>query len=158
MATFVEKIGARWEVVYPVLSGIVGAVIGWRYAPGWLHSMHTNQWVIENIFVAIFTLGTVAAGFGLAIYTFLLTTESGFIGRAKRSIYYRHLLTHVLVATVLSAILALVSVPGMVIKDAPHPQTLHALYVAIWSGMIAWTGAALVRAGNLFAIFAREHH
>src|SRR5256885_1346501 len=106
MATLVDKIGARLEVFYPGLLGAVGAVVGYAYAPAWLNSLHAKQGVIENIFVAVFILGTVTAGFGLAIYTFLLTTESGFIGRAKRSIYYRYLLTYVLGATVLSAILA----------------------------------------------------
>jgi hypothetical protein len=50
----------------------------------------------RKLFVAVFTLGTVTAGFGFAIYTFLLTTDSGFIGIAKRSIYYRHMLIYVL--------------------------------------------------------------
>jgi hypothetical protein len=108
--------------------------------------------------VAVFTLATVTAGFGLKIYTFLLTTESGFIGRAKRSIYYRHLLTYVLIATVLSAITALISVPGMVIKEAPPPQSVDAVYVGGWSGLSIWTAAALFSAGQLFSIFAREHH
>jgi hypothetical protein len=158
MATLVDKIGARWEALYPVLCGAAGVIIGYVYGPIWLHSIHSKQWVLENIFVAVFTLGTVTAGFGLAIYTFLLTTESGFIGRAKRSIYYRHLLTYVLVATVLSAVLAIVSIPGMVVKDAPHVHSLHALYVAVWSGVLLWAGAALFRAGHLFSIFAKEHH
>lgn len=79
---------------------------------------------------------------GLAIYTFFLTTESGFIGKAKRSIYYRQLLTYVLIATVLSAITALISVPGMVVKEAPEPHSIHAIYVGIWSGLSVWTAAA----------------
>jgi hypothetical protein len=126
--------------------------------PGALHYVHVKEWAVENIFVADFTLATVTAGFGLAIYTFLLTTESGFIGLAKRSIYYRHLLTYVLIATVLSAITALLSVPGMVVKEAPAPHSIHAVYVGVWSGLSVWTAAALFRAGHLFAIFAREHH
>jgi hypothetical protein len=158
MATITEKIGARWEVTYPILFAAAGVIVGYSYGPGWLEAIHTKQGVVENIFVAVFTLGTVTAGFGLAIYTFLLTTESGFIGRAKRSIYYRHLLTYVLMATVLSAVLAIVSIPGMVIKDAPHPHSLHAIYLAAWAGMLAWASAALFRAGHLFSIFAREHH
>jgi hypothetical protein len=105
-----------------------------------------------------FTLETVAAGFGLTIYTFLLTTESGFIGRAKNSIYYKHLLTYVLLATIANAVASVVSIPGMVIKEPPHPQSLHALYVSIWGGTGGWAAAALLRAGHLFSIFAKEHH
>jgi hypothetical protein len=120
--------------------------------------MERQHWVTENLFVAIFTLGTVTAGFGLAIYTFLLTTESGFIGRAKNSVYYRHLLTYVLVGAILSAALSIVSVPGMIVKSVPAVNSLHALYIAIWAGFLGWTAAALFRAGHLFTIFAREHH
>lgn len=158
MATLVDKIGARWEVFYPWICGAAGTIIGYVYGPAWLESIHTRQWVVENIFVAVFTLGTVFAGFGLAIYTFLLTTESGFIGRAKPSIYYKHLLTYVLVASLLSATLSIFSIPGMVVNDVPHPHSLHAAYIAAWAGMLMWTAAALIRACHLFSIFAREHH
>jgi hypothetical protein len=158
MATAVDRLGARWEHIYPGLLGVAGAVAGYLYGPAVLAHMDSRHWDIENLFVAVFTLGTVAAGFGFAIYTFLLTTESGFIGRAKNSIYYRALLTFVLVATILSAVLSIASIPGMIIKSVPAAYSLHALYIAIWTGILAWTGASLFRAGHLFAIFAREHH
>jgi hypothetical protein len=158
MNTLVDKIGVRWEGYYPVAFGFAAAVAGCAVGPRALHAMEAKQWAIENLFVAIFTLATVTAGFGLAIYTFLLTTESGFIGMAKRSIYYRHLLTYVLIATVLSAITAFASVPGMIVKEAPEPHSLHAFYVGVWAGLSFWTAAALFRAGHLFSIFAREHH
>jgi hypothetical protein len=158
MPTLVDKFSLRWEAYYPAVVGGGGAMLGYIYGPEVLHFMHTKDWAIENIFVAIFTLATVTAGFGLAIYTFLLTTESGFIGRAKRSVYYRHLLTYVLTATVFSAVAAVVSIPGMVVKDAPAAHSLHAIYVALWCGIDFWTISTLVRAGRLFAIFAREHH
>ncbi|MGX9431757.1 hypothetical protein [Bradyrhizobium sp. LeoA1S1] len=158
MNTLVDKIGVRWEEHYPSVFGIIGALVGFTLGPEALHYVHAKQWAMENIFVAVFTLATVTAGFGLAIYTFLLTTETGFIGRAKRSIYYRHLLTYVLIATVLSAVAALASVPGMVVKDAPEQYSFHAAYVGVWVGLSIWTAAALFRAGHLFSIFAREHH
>jgi hypothetical protein len=158
MTALTNKIGVHWENNYPVLSAIACALLGYFYGPDVLHFVHASQWALENIFVAVFTLGTVTAGFGLAIYTFLLTTETGFIGRVKRSIYYRHLLTYVLIATAMSGLLAFLSIPGMVIKDAPEPHTVHAIYVGIWFGICAWTFAALIRAGHLFSVFAREHH
>lgn len=156
MTTLVDKFGARWEANYPLVFATVAAVFGYVFGPAALHSMHSKQWVIENVFVATFTLATVTAGFGFAIYTFLLTTETGFIARAKRSIYYKRLLTFVLLATALSAILAFISVPGMVVKEAPHPHSAHAFYVGMWAGVVGWTSAALFRAGYLFSIFARE--
>lgn len=158
MTTLVDKIGVRWEAYYPSALGVISAILGYLFGPDALHFMHAKEWAIENIFVAVFTLGTVTAGFGLAIYTFLLTTESGFIGRMKKSIYYRHLLTYVLIATLLSAALALVSIPGMVIKSAPAHYSWHAVYVGFWAGLDIWTLGALVRAGRLFSVFARQHH
>jgi hypothetical protein len=158
MSTLVNRLGVQWERGYPLFSAAAGAAVGYMYGPGWLHHLHEKQWVIENIFVAVFTLATVTAGFGLAIYTFLLTTESGFIGRAKKSIYYRNLLTYVIVATAISAVLAVVSIPGMLIKESPDPHSAHALYVAVWTAVVCWNGAAIFRAGHLFSIFARQHH
>ena len=158
MTTIVDRISLQWERVYPLGACALGLVVGYVYTPGWLHHLHEKDWAIENIFVAVFTLATVTAGFGLAIYTFLLTTESGFIGRAKKSIYYRQMLTYVVIAAALSAALALISVPGMVIKEAPQSHSLHAVYIALWLAASCWTFAALYRAGYLFSIFARQHH
>jgi hypothetical protein len=158
MTTIVDRISLQWERAYPLAACGVGLIVGYLYVPGWLHFLHAKEWAIENIFVAIFTLATVLAGFGLAIYTFLLTTESGFIGRAKRSLYYRQMLTYVVIAAGLSAALAFASIPGMVVKEAPEPHTLYAIYVAVWSAMGCWAMAAVYRAGYLFSIFARQHH
>jgi hypothetical protein len=158
MATLLDRISLHWETRYPVLSALVCALLGYFYAPDALHYVHQKQWAIENIFVAVFTLSTVIAGFGFAVYTFLLTTESGFIGRVKNSIYYRHLLTYVLWATALSAALAVMSIPGTVVKDAPDHGSIHAIYVGLWLGVCAWTFSAFFRAARLFSVFAREHH
>ncbi len=158
LAQLTNRIAVRWESNYPMLFACGGALLAYFYSPHALYFVHDAQWAVENIFVAIFTLGTVTAGFGLAIYTFLLTTESGFIGRSKQSIYYRHLLTYVLTATALSAALAIFSIPGMVIKDAPVQHSLHAIYIGVWFGICVWTFAAFFRAGHLFSVFARQHH
>lgn len=158
MTTIVDRISLQWERVYPLVACAAGLVVGYLLVPSWLHHLHAKDWAIENIFVAVFTLATVLAGFGLAIYTFLLTTESGFIGRTKRSIYYRQMLTYVVIAAGLSTTLAFASVPGMVIKQAPEPHTLHAVYVAGWSALLCWAIAAVYRAGYVFSIFARQHH
>jgi hypothetical protein len=158
MTTIVDRIHYQWERLYPLAVCVVGLVVGYFFAPAWLHHLHEKDWAIENIFVAAFTIATVTAGFGLAIYTFLLTTESGFIGRTKQSIYYKQMLTYVVIAAALSAAMAAVSIPGMVIKQAPAPYSAHAAYVAFWMAMSSWTFAAVYRAGYVFSIFARQHH
>lgn len=158
MTTILDRIAVHWEANYPAAVGVACAVAGYLFLPKVIEVIHHKGWAIENIFVAVFTLGTVTAGFGLAIYTFLLTTESGFIGRVKHSIYYKRLLTYVLVATFASALLAVMSIPGMVIKDAPHPFSWHAAYMGVWAGLAGWALGTLMRAGYIFSIFAREHH
>lgn len=158
MITIVERIAFQWERLYPPAAGLAGLAVGYLVLPGWLHHFHAKGWAIENGFVAVFTLATVMAGFGLAIYTFLLTTESGFIGRAKRSIYYKQMLTYVVVTAGLNAALAIISIPGMIVKEAPEPHSLYAVYAAIWMATTCWTLAAAYRAGYLFSIFARQHH
>lgn len=158
MSALGDRFGVKWEAYYPLTFGIVGGLLAYVIGPHTMQAIESRQWEIENLFVAVFTLGTVTAGFGFAIYTFLLTTDSGFIGIAKRSIYYRHILTYVLRGTFLSTVTAVLSIPGMLVKCAPEVGSFHAFYVAVWSGVSIWTGAALFRAGHLFSIFAAEHH
>jgi hypothetical protein len=153
------RISRQWERIYPAtFFGLAGAVAGYLYGPQVLCVIHERQWSLENIFVAVFTLGTVAAGFGLTIYTFLLTTESCFIGMAKRSIHYKQMLTYVLCASSFSGLLSLVSIPGMVVKDAPEPYYVLSMYYALWGGLFIWTCSSLFRAAHIFSIFAREQH
>lgn len=158
MSAIAQKVVLHWELHYPAAIGAAFALIGFFFGPEALSNLYVRQWAVENIFAAVFTLSTVTAGFGLAIYTFLLTTESGFIGRVKNSIYYKSLLSYVIGTTALSGILALVSIPGTIIKDAPEPYSLYAAYIGVWLGLSVWTLLGFVRAGHLFSVFARAHH
>jgi hypothetical protein len=158
MPSIANRASLYLERGYPLVIGAVGATVGYLFGPGLLCGFNEKQWIVENIYVAVFTLGTVASGFGLTIYTFLLTTESGFIGRSKKSIYYRRLLIYLRKATLMSGTIAIVSIPGMVIKDVHYTYIFNNLYVSAWCGILTWTSALLFRVVHVFSILAKEHH
>jgi hypothetical protein len=159
MTTMTDWAWLQWERAYPTVLGVGAGAISLCYAPEILHTIHANNWSVENIYLAIFTIATVASGFTFTTYTFLLTTESGFIGRAKQSIYYRHMLTYVLRATILGGLLAAATVPLLVMKTVPASViSVDNLLVAVWWGLTIGTGAAFFRAAYLFGIFAHQHH
>lgn len=159
MTTVANWFWLQWERTYPTIFGMGGAVLCLFYAPKFFHLAKDSNWSVENIYLAVLTISTVASGFTFTTYTFLLTTESGFIGRAKNSIYYRQMLTYVLRATVLGALVAIATVPLFVMKTISADfWSRDNLIIAIWCGLTIGTATAFYRAAYLFAIFARQHH
>lgn len=159
MTTAVDWLWLQWERVYPTACGIAAGILAFCYGPKLGAAFAKNDWSVENLYLAVLTIATVASGFTFATYTFLLTTESGFIGRAKNSIYYRHMLTYVLRATILGGIVAVATIPFFITKLTPvNILSQSNLLIAFWAALTVGTIAAFYRAAYLFAIFARQHH
>ena len=159
MTTITDWIWLQWERIYPTASGFTAVVAAFAYGPKMIGMFDGHNWSIENLYLAILTVATVASGFTFTTYTFLLTAESGFIGRAKRSIYYRNMLAYVLRATILGGVVTVATVPLFIARLAPTEIWSQGnLLLSLWCGLTVGTAAAFYRAAYLFAIFARQHH
>ena len=89
----------------------------------------------------------------------VVTTERGFIGRARGTQPYSQMVRYTLWAVALGAVLTFVSIFMMVAKPIPADHYDVWLYVfAAWFGGAVWVFVAFVRAAHLFSIFAMKHH
>lgn len=159
MATLVDVVGARWEANYPLALGCAGSVMALAFAPQFLNYIFDNKWDVGVLFSSVFDLAAVATAFSFTFYAFIVTADGGFIGRMKRSIYYKALLRFTIVATILGGILVIASIPLMIVKPIPASSwSISCFAVAVWFGLVAATSAAFFRAARLFAIFASQHH
>jgi hypothetical protein len=151
------RIGLAWETFFPFVSGLISGVVVYFWGPRGFSYLATKEYAHESIYSSVFDITSIATAFLLTFFTFVITTDRGFIGRAKGTRPYRLLLAYTLRALALGVALIVLSVPMMVVEPCPVSRADPALYaVAIWAGLSVWTLAAFVRAAHLFSIFAVE--
>lgn len=140
----------------PVAVGAVTAAAVGRFGPQFFKVASEREWAADTVYSATFDVATVLTAFLFAFYTFVLTQESGFIGRMKRTAAYRGLLRFTTGAMGLGVVLVVSSIPMMIINPQPKtPDDPTIIFVACWAGLAAWSFAAFLRAALVFGIFAR---
>jgi hypothetical protein len=153
--TDVVSFGALRERTYPLFCGVVAAVVVFAVSPHFFTYAADMKWNLGSLYLAGFDFAAVATSFLFTFYTFVVTAERGFIIRMKKSIYYSLLITYTVRALTLGVILALVSLPLMVIGPAPESRWDNAtILIAIWAFIAVWTVAAFIRTTRLFIAFA----
>jgi len=158
MATTIDRIHAKVEAGYPALIGAVVGVLSLVYAPTAVEQIIARGWDLGNLYSAVFDVSAIVTPFLFTFYSFVVTTDRGFIGRAKGSIYYKTAIRFTVQALVLGGILTIVSIPMMVIEPAPVVRFgWEHFLLAGWAALAVGTLAAFVRAAHLFSIFARQH-
>jgi hypothetical protein len=154
MATLVDKAARRWEMHHPLAMGALSfVVVLWRGAEAYAFANH-HSWKIDQLYTCVFTLSTVFTAFLFTFYTFVITAERGFLGKARNSIYFKRTVSYTLVAIAVGAALCLATVPLLVVQPSPYAGDVWLVYIAFWAALTIWAGASFVRAAYLFAIFA----
>lgn len=158
MATLSERIEYQWERSYPLLFGAATVPLTyWKMAAAF-DAMTKAGWKTENIYSSAFNIATVATPFLFTFYTIFVTTESGFIGRMKRTNAYRMTVRYTLRAIWLGALLSVASLPLILASPAPTTRDDPWIwFIAIWSGLLVSTLAAFVRAARQFGVFIGVH-
>ena len=73
----------------------------------------------------------------------------------RRSIYYKQMLDYTVRALALGVVLAIVSIPMMVVEPLPVSRwDLPTVSIAAWSLITGWTVAAFIRTARIFIVFA----
>lgn len=158
MAMLVERAGMLWEANFPIGLAFLAGVATFAFGPKAFACIIQNSWKVDVVYSSVFDIVSIFTAFLMTFYTLVITTDRGFIGRAKDSRPYRSLLAYTIRALGLGSALILLSVPIMLVEPAPTSHSDPSLYaVAIWCALSVWTAAAFVRAAHLFAIFAKEH-
>ncbi len=154
MATLAQRAGRSWELHHPALLGVVAlAGVLWAGPYVFTHA-EKAKWHLDELYTSVFTLATVFTAFLFTFYTFVITADRGFLGRAKESVYFRRTVHFTFVAIWIGAALCLATIPLLVVQPVPSPKDPWLFYVASWAGLTVWACASFVRAAYLFAIFA----
>src|SRR5687767_8248880 len=119
MAAIAGRLGLLWETNFPAVTGLVCGCLCFAFGPKAFAHMASHGWDIAAIYSSVFDLTTIFTAFLMTFYTFVITTGSGFIGRARGTRPYRLLLGYTFSALVLGSTLIAFSIPMMVIGPEP---------------------------------------
>lgn len=151
------KIEARIEEYYPFALGVVGGAACIIWGAQAFTAMLRQGWDVGVIYSATFDLMTIFTAFLFTFFSFFVTTDRGFIGRAKGTLPYRQTVKYTLKTLALGALLIALSIPMMVIKPAPTDLGFALVLVSFWLALAIWTAASFFRAAHIFSIFASQH-
>lgn len=158
MATIADRFVANVEASYPMLLGAIGAAASFVYAPDAIAHMIAAKWSVGAVYSSVFNVAAITTPFLFTFYSFVVTTDRGFIGRAKGSVYYAATVRFTVWALIFGAALTLASIPMIVIEPKPSGISEWSnLALAAWVGFAIWTFGAFVRAAFLFSIFVQQH-
>lgn len=156
MATVGDRIEKAFEDLYPHLIGAGVGLLSLTLSDDIASSIKAYSLKIDQAYSGVFGLVTVLTGFLFTFFTFIVTTDHGFIGKARSSIYLRRANAFTITALISGATAALCSLAMMVWQ--PNLSWLPGLIAfAVWVGVSVWSVLAFERAARLFIVFARRH-
>lgn len=156
MATPRELAEKLVEDLYPHVLGVGSAVIFLIYGGGISSVASTYSLKIDQAYSGVFGLATVFTGFLFTFYTFVITADNGFIGRARSSLYLRRTMKFTVTALKLGGISSLLSLLMMVWQPNLEWRP-GSIAFSIWFGLSVCSSLAFERAARLFVIFCRRH-
>jgi hypothetical protein len=155
MASLANQISLRWETWYPAVFGAAAGAAAYVYGPAMFADLHSRGWAEMKIYDSAFDVVVVTTPFLFTVYSFVITTERGFIGRMRSSIYFAALIRYAVTAIWLGAVLTVATIPLQIAALKPVAGDHWSIVAfAIWAVLAVATFAALFRAARLFIVFA----
>lgn len=157
MATLLDRANKLVEDVYPHAVGLASAGVAIWLGGCIARAVLAHGLKLDQAYSGVFGLSSVLAGFLFTFYSFVLTTDRGFLGKARSSIYLRRTSTFTVTALIAGTLAALASLP-MMTWQPPLTSTMAQTAFGIWLGTSIWAILAFERAARLFIIFCNRHN
>lgn len=158
MTSLIDHISFHWEGWYPAALGVVAGVTAFALGPDLFAFLEAKGWKGGQLYDSVFDIACVTTPFLFTFYSFVVTTERGFIARARNSRYFRDCVRFTMWAIALGAILTVATVPMQIAEiKAVKGNEYTTVAFALWVALAVATFAAFYRAAHLFVIFAANH-
>lgn len=157
MTTLVNRISFAWEYYHPTILAIFALFLTLGFGPSVIEYLNSNKYSVYEIYSSVFDISSVFTAFLFTFYTFVVTTERGFIAAVKKSRFYKLAVRYTLEALLLGAFLTIFTIPMKVIVPAPTTFDATLFGVALWVALAVWTAAAFVRSSYLFTMLVSQH-
>lgn len=156
MATIRDAVEKLFEDIYPHVGGVAASVAVFFLSDKLSSIVSAHGLKIDQAYSGIFGLATVLTGFLFTFYSFVITTDHGFIGKARSSRYLQQTAKFTVTALIAGGVASLTSLPMMVWQPKLN-WTPGAIAFSLWAGVAVWSCLAFERAARLFIIFCSRH-
>lgn len=155
MATLGDKFRKALEDSYPHAAGIAAGLACYLNSAPIARFVAAHQLNIDEAYTGIFGISTVLTGFLFTFYSFVLTAEHGFIGKARTSYYLRRTMVFTVTALIAGAVATLVSM-SILVWQPVIATTVGGIIFAVWAAVAIWSLLCFERATRLFLIFSAQ--
>jgi hypothetical protein len=140
-----------FEKYAPLAVGVVASGLAYRYGGWFFTTAEIYKWHLDQLYVSVFNISAPASAFLFAFYTYVRTAEGAILREIRASAIFRRACKYMVRAIMLSSALALLTVPLVIVVPEPHDAgDFWYFIVAIWAGLSAYVGAAVVRSAYHF--------
>jgi len=146
--------GYIWEISYPVAFGVVIFSLVLIYGKELFCIIDANKIELSNIYTAVAGLFAIITGFLATFYGSIQAIVDTRLKRIEKTTVFLRFISYIKLATKAGFLIAILSIPYIVLTPTATQAWTGRLFVAIWCGACAFGLAAFVRvAGMLFFIF-----
>lgn len=156
MATAGDRVHKFLEDTYPALAGLLWGGVVFFFSNSIVDLIKDHNLKMDQAYSGIFGIATVLTGFLFTFYSFVITTDHGFIGKARSSIYLKKTVNFTIDALRVGSLAALCSLPMMVWQPTLSSVN-QKLAFAFWVALSVWSLLSFERAARLFILFTRRH-
>lgn len=146
-----DMLGRLWEKFGPLTLGAIIFVAAYYGAFDVLEAAARNKWHLDALYVSVFNIAAAASAFLFAFYTYVRTSDGAILCEIRRSIFFKRASTYMIRSIVATAILAVASVPFLIVVPQPH-DAHHIWYwlICAWSAFSTYVFAAIFRSAYQF--------
>jgi len=146
--------GYIWEISYPAAVGVVIFATLLIYGKEIFCIIGADKIELSNIYTAVAGLFAIITGFLATFYGSIQAIIDTRLKRIEKTEVFLRFISYIKLATKAGFIIAILSIPYIVLTPTAAGAWTGRLFVAIWCGACAFGLAAFVRvAGMLFFIF-----
>jgi FtsH-binding integral membrane protein len=140
-----------WEKYSPHVVGLIVLALTYWFGEDFFSAAFSNQWHLEALYQSVFEVAAAAAAFLFGFYTYVKTAEGPVLREIRGSALFRRASRYMIGAIIWSAILAILTVPIMVVQPQPSHSDERLFFVfAIWAALTGYVLAAIVRSAYHF--------
>ena len=110
-----------------------------------------NKWHLDALYGSVFNIAAAASAFLFAFYTYVRTAEGAILREIRASRVFRRAARYMILAIVLSAALAILTVPLVVAVPEPaNASRKWYWFVVVWAAFSGYVFSAMIRSAYHF--------
>jgi hypothetical protein len=146
-----------WETSYPALAGGITFVLIIIYGAQLFGKMEAGKIELSNMYTAIAGLFAIITGFLATFYGSIQAIVDTRLKRIAKTNVFRRFIGYIKIATLAGFVIALSSIPYIILTPTAGGSFFARILVAVWCGACVYGFALFIRvAGLLFFIFEHQ--